>query len=75
MNNINWQSDTLATIQTARHIYPKYLDTLNPNRTTFLKFKHLHFNPSPAEPGYTLPLQTGSALFVIQYVNIFLSTT
>ena len=36
------------------------------------------FNPCPAEPGYTLPLQTvkiqirsGSALFVIQNVNLY----
>ena len=36
------------------------------------------FNPCPAEPGYTLPLQTvseeanwsGSALFAIKYVNL-----
>ena len=41
----------------------------------------LYFNPSPADPGYTLPLQTvqiqigcnwsGSALFVIQYVIFY----
>ena len=44
-----------------------------------------YFNPCPAEPGYTLPLKTvdpdqlaseeanwsGSALFVIQYVNLY----
>ena len=36
-------------------------------------------NPCPAEPGYILPLQTvdpdqlasGSALFVIKYVNLY----
>ena len=31
----------------------------------------VNINPCPAEPGYTLPLQTDyhSALFTIQYVN------
>ena len=48
----------------------------------------LRFNPSPAEPGYVLPLQTvdpdelasekanwsGSALFAIKYVNLYQQT-
>ena len=37
----------------------------------------MYVNPSPAEPGYTLPLQTveanwsGSALFAIKYANLY----
>ena len=30
-----------------------------------------HCNPGATESGYALPLQTGSALFVIQYMNFY----
>ena len=51
---------------------------------TLVRIFAVHFNPSPAEPGYTLPLQTvyiqigcseanwsGSVLFAIKYVSSY----
>ena len=61
----------------------KYIAQPSLNLPLMKSSANLSFNPSPADPGYTLPLQTvqiqiswllnwsGSSLFAIDYVNLY----